>query len=97
LQVPKFGVVIAAADFNPAKYDVLLKMFAKLYDSTGSPLPILEHYLQVCTRGQCKNNSNGLFAISDYSPTKAYLEGSLKGVYSFLFELVLGHEKAPSV
>ncbi|KAG8435817.1 hypothetical protein GDO86_013672 [Hymenochirus boettgeri] len=45
----------------------------------GSPVPMMESYLSVLTKGACSNEENGTFLCRDYDQRRAFLSSSVKG------------------
>lgn len=66
-KVKQFALVLFAKDFNPQKYEVLSRVFSKMYCKTGKPTEILQLYLSVFTKGSCSTQENGTFVSDDFS------------------------------
>ena len=47
----QFSVVVISKDFNPEKYDILTKLFGKIYLKTGEIQRLLSYYLSVLING----------------------------------------------
>lgn len=74
----KLTLVIIAKDYNPKKYETLLKIFCKFYVKTGNPVQLVKPYLSVFTTGCCSTQENGNFFIKDFENNQ-YTSVRLKG------------------
>ena len=81
LQVQSFSLVLIAKDFNPEKYQALCSILCQVYQTTGNPAKLLEHYLSVVTKGCCQGEDNGTFLVQDFEEKRAYAGGAIKGTW----------------
>ncbi|KAG8435816.1 hypothetical protein GDO86_013672 [Hymenochirus boettgeri] len=81
-KITHFCVVLTAKDFNPEKYAALSRILSRIYMKQGSPVPMMESYLSVLTKGACSNEENGTFLCRDYDQRRAFLSSSVKEVVS---------------
>ncbi|CAG2109975.1 unnamed protein product [Medioppia subpectinata] len=67
----QFSIVIAAKDFNPEKYEMLTKIFVKIYVKTGEIQRLLAYYLTLLIHGsftvsEDQMNNCKRFNLDDY-------------------------------
>ncbi|CAI9620842.1 unnamed protein product [Staurois parvus] len=79
-KVTHFCVVLTAKDFNPEKYAAFGQILSRIYETHGSPVPMVETYISVFTKGTCQSKDNGTFLCRDYDQRKAFMSGSVKDV-----------------
>ncbi|XP_068111598.1 DENN domain-containing protein 10 [Hyperolius riggenbachi] len=79
-KVTHFCVVLTAKDFNPEKYATFSRILSRIYLKQGSPVPMMERYISVFTKGSCLSENNGTFQCRDYDQRKAFMSGSVKDV-----------------
>ncbi|XP_072281116.1 DENN domain-containing protein 10 isoform X2 [Pyxicephalus adspersus] len=79
-KVTHFCVLLTAKDFNPEKYAAIGRILSRIYGKFGSPVPMVETYLSVFTKGTCQSQDNGTFLTSDYDQRNALMSGSVKDV-----------------
>ncbi|CAH2323246.1 Hypothetical predicted protein [Pelobates cultripes] len=80
--ITDFCVVLTAKDFNPEKYAAFSRILCRIYLKQGSPVPLMESYISVLTKGACHSEDNGMFLCRDYDQRNAFLSGSIKDVVS---------------
>ncbi|MEE6486673.1 hypothetical protein FKM82_014668 [Ascaphus truei] len=81
-KVTNFCVVLTAKDFNPEKYAAFSQILCRIYLKQGSPVPMMESYISVLTKGACRSEENGTFLCRNYDQRKSFLSGSIKDVVS---------------
>ncbi|KAM4636128.1 DENN domain-containing protein 10 [Discoglossus pictus] len=81
-KITHFCVVLTAKDFNPEKYAAFSRILCRIYLKQGSPVPMMESYVSVLTKGACRSEENGMFLCRDYDQRKAFLSSSIKDVIS---------------
>ncbi|KAE8748327.1 hypothetical protein FOCC_FOCC004963 [Frankliniella occidentalis] len=64
--VKQFALVLWTNDFNPEKYETLIRIFSKTYCKTGDPSIMLRLYLSVATTGSCTTEENGTFIVREF-------------------------------
>jgi Stabilization of polarity axis len=74
--VRAFSVVLATDQFNPEKYASLCKLFANIYNESGSTAKVLDAYLSVFRRGKYDTH----FDEANFDPRRALLVTSVKDV-----------------
>ncbi|XP_063818778.1 DENN domain-containing protein 10 isoform X2 [Pseudophryne corroboree] len=81
-QVTHFCLALVAKDYNPEKYAAFSRTLSRVYIKNGSPVPMVESYISVLTKGVCQSEENGTFVSRDYDQLKAYTSGSIRDVVS---------------
>ncbi|XP_034255662.1 DENN domain-containing protein 10-like [Thrips palmi] len=64
--VKQFALVLWTVDFNPEKYETLIRILSKTYCKTGDPSVMLRLYLSVATSGSCTTEENGTFLVKEF-------------------------------
>lgn len=64
--VKQFALVLWTNDFNPEKYETLIRIFSKTYCITGDPAVMLRLYLSVAVHGSCTTEENGTFVVNEF-------------------------------
>ncbi|KAM4704524.1 DENN domain-containing protein 10 [Rhinophrynus dorsalis] len=81
-KVTHFCVVLTAKDFNPEKYAAFSRILCRIYLKQGSPVPMMESYISVLTKGACRSEENGTFLCRDYDQRKSFLSSCIRDVVS---------------
>jgi hypothetical protein len=82
-KVTSFCVVILAKEFNPEKYQHIAEIFSEDYlSSSGSPIPLVTHYLSLYTNGEVKNPPPSCKEYNEksYDIRRAYIAKPLRDV-----------------
>ncbi|XP_018430233.1 PREDICTED: protein FAM45A [Nanorana parkeri] len=79
-KVTHFCLVLTARDFHPEKYAALGRILSRLYEEAGSPVPVVETFLSVVTKGTCQSQDNGTFLSRHHDQRQAFMAGSIKDV-----------------
>ncbi|KAM5131893.1 DENN domain-containing protein 10 [Mantella aurantiaca] len=79
-KVTHFCLVVTGKDYNPEKYAAFGRILSRVYERRGSPVPVVETFISVFTKGICQSEDNGSFLSRDYDQRKAFMSGSVKDV-----------------
>ena len=79
--------MLVTKDFNPPKYETLIRILNKTYNKTGSPVKLLEIFLAAFTKGNY-NLEDDMFIADEYN--KQYVTSSVKElIKTFELETIL--------
>ncbi|XP_074642777.1 DENN domain-containing protein 10-like [Tubulanus polymorphus] len=68
-----------AKDFHPEKYEHVLRIMISEYQNSGSPVSMMQCYLDIITKGSTKSTvDEDICNVKDYSVSDAYLHYSIK-------------------
>eukprot|EP00731_Ephydatia_muelleri_P020971 Em0013g698a len=81
-KVVSFCIAVLTKDFSPEQYFHLAKIFGLSYLTSGSPVPIVAHYLSAYTKGNVSNPPEACepYVAQSYDVRKAYTAYSLRDV-----------------
>lgn len=74
--------MLITSNYSPEKYEILSKLFAKVYVKSGSPVEVVKLFLNGYTMGLCKNECNELSFLNDSNLCETNVKGMIK-----IFEL----------
>ena len=75
-------LAVVSSDYNPNLYLELGQVFLQRYLSTGSPVPMLEIYLEVLMRGHCTLDDSRTLNVKDFNVAQYVIkEAKVKGEF----------------